>query len=109
MISFSQYTEIHFLRSQEGLGIQQIAQKMSLNDKTVTKWLACDRYEARRNKGRSGKLDPHKATIRSLLEKHPTALSKSSSAWSKGVITTAVTRSSKTTCARFAHVHRKPT
>ena len=71
MISFSQYTEIHFLRSQEGLGIQQIAQKMSLNDKTVTKWLARDRYEARRNKGRSGKLDAHKATIRSWLEKHP--------------------------------------
>ena len=71
MISFSQYTEMHFLRSQEGLGIQQIAQKMSLNDKTVTKWLACDRYEARRNKGRSSKLDAHKATIRSWLEKHP--------------------------------------
>lgn len=71
MISFSQYTEIHFLRAQQGLKINQIAQKMSLNDKTVAKWLACDRYEARRNKGRSGKLDAHKATIRSWLEKHP--------------------------------------
>ena len=71
MISFSQYTEMHFLRSQEGLSIRQIAQKMSLNSRTVAKWLARERYEARRNKGRSGKLDAHKATIRSLLEKHP--------------------------------------
>ena len=71
MISFSQYTEMHFLRSQQALGINQIAQKMSLNERTVAKWLARERYEARRNKGRSSKLDPHKATIRSWLEKHP--------------------------------------
>ena len=71
MISFAQYTQMHFLRKQEALSINQIAQKMSLNNRTVTKWLARDRYQARRNKGRSGKLDPHKATIRSWLEKHP--------------------------------------
>jgi transposase len=71
VISFSQYTEMHFLRKQEGLNINQIAQKMLLTGRTVAKWLARDRYEARRNKGRSGKLDPHKATIRSWLEKHP--------------------------------------
>ena len=44
---------------------------MSLSSRTVAKWLARERYEARRNKGRSGKLDPHKATIRAWLEKHP--------------------------------------
>ena len=71
MISFAQYTEMHFLRKQEGLNINQIAQKMSFNGRTVAKWLARDRYEGRRNKGRSGKLDAHKATIRSWLEKHP--------------------------------------
>ena len=47
MISFGQYTEMHFLRKQESLGINQIAQKMSLNSRTVTKWLARNRYEAR--------------------------------------------------------------
>ena len=71
MISFSQYTEMHFLRSQEGLGIHQIAQKMTLSSRTVVKWLARGRYEARRNKGRSGKFDRHKETIRNWLEKHP--------------------------------------
>jgi len=71
VISFAQYTEMHFLRSEEGLNINQIAQKMLLTDRTVAKWLALDRYEARRNKGRSGKLDPHKAKIRSWLEKYP--------------------------------------
>ena len=70
MISFAQYTEMHFLRKQEGLTINQIAEKMSLNSRTVSKWLARERYEGRRNKGRSGKLDPHKATIRAWLEKH---------------------------------------
>ena len=71
MINFAQYTEMHFLRAQEALTINQIAQKMSLSSRTVAKWLACKRYEARRGKGRSSKLDPHKATIRSWLEKHP--------------------------------------
>ncbi len=71
MISFAQYTEMHFLRKQEALTINQIAQKMSLSSRTVAKWLSRERYQARRNKGRSGKLDPYKATIRSWLEKHP--------------------------------------
>ncbi len=71
MISFAQYTEMHFLRSQQTLSINQIARKLSLSSRTVAKWLARDRYEGRRNKGRSSKLDPHKATIRSLLEKYP--------------------------------------
>ena len=30
MISFAQYTEMHFLRKQEALGINQIAQKITL-------------------------------------------------------------------------------
>jgi len=39
--------------------------------KTIRKWLARDRFEARRNTGRSSKLDPHKTAIRAWLEKHP--------------------------------------
>ena len=41
MISFSQYTEMHFLRSQDKLKVKQIAEKMSLDSKTVAKGLAC--------------------------------------------------------------------
>ena len=71
MIDFDLYTRIHFLHHQDKLTHQQIAQKLSLNSKTVAKWLACERFEARKSKGRSSKLDPHKALIRSWLEKHP--------------------------------------
>ena len=71
MIDFDLYTKIHFLHHQDKLTGQQIAQKLSLNPKTVAKWLARDRFEARKSKGRSSKLDPHKALIRSWLEKHP--------------------------------------
>lgn len=71
MINFSQYSQMQHLHHEDKLSAAQIAEKMSLNVKTVSKWLACERFEARKNKGRSSKLDPHKAAIRSWLEKHP--------------------------------------
>lgn len=71
MIDFGQYTRIRHLYLEEKLNAVQIAGKMSLNVKTVSKWLTRERFEARRSKGRSGKLDRHKANIRAWLEKHP--------------------------------------
>lgn len=71
MIDFSQYTRMRHLHLESKLTAAQIADKMSLNVKTVRLWLARERFEARRGKGRSSKLDPHKADIRSWLEKHP--------------------------------------
>jgi len=71
MIGFAQYTRMHHLHREENLSAARIAEVMSLDIKTVCKWLACERFEARRNKGRSSKLDPHKANIRAWLEKHP--------------------------------------
>ena len=70
MIDFSQYTQMQHLHKESKLGATQIAEQMSLNVKTVIRWLARERFEARRNKGRSSKLDPHKANIRSWLEQH---------------------------------------
>ena len=71
MISFAQYTRMHHLRREEKLSAARIAEAMSLDIKTVCKWLARERFESRRNKGRSSKLDLHKANIRAWLEKHP--------------------------------------
>jgi transposase len=71
MIDFGQYTRIRHLHLEDKLNAVQIAEKMSLNVKTVSKWLTCERFEARQSKGRSGKLDLHKADIRAWLEKHP--------------------------------------
>lgn len=70
MIDFGQYTRIRHLHLEEKLNAAQIAGKMSLDVKTVSKWLTRERFEARRSKGRSGKLDPHKANIQAWLEKH---------------------------------------
>ena len=71
MINFAQYAQMQHLHKESKLKATQIAEQMSLNAKTVTKWLVRERFEARRGKGRSSKLDPHKANIRSWLEKHP--------------------------------------
>jgi transposase len=71
VIDFAQYTQMQHLHQESKLNASQIAEQMSLDAKTVSKWLSRERFEARRSKGRSSKLDPHKATIRSWLEKHP--------------------------------------
>ena len=71
MINFSQYTQMQHLHKESKLNVTQIAEQMSLNAKTVAKWLPRERFEPRRNKGRSSKLDAHKANILSWLEKHP--------------------------------------
>lgn len=71
MIDFAQYTRMRHLHAEDGLSAVQIAAGMSLDVKTVRKWLSRELFEARRNTGRSSKLDPHKAAIRAWLEKHP--------------------------------------
>lgn len=71
MITYSQYTNIHRLRHENKLHIARIASEMSLDEKTVSKWLARKRFERRKGQGRSSKLDPHKPLIKSRLEKHP--------------------------------------
>lgn len=70
MITYSQYAKIHELHHSRNLNIAQIATEMSLDPKTVVKWLARERFEARKNKGRSSKLDQLKPQIQSWLEKH---------------------------------------
>lgn len=71
MITYSQYAKIHELRHNRNLNLAQIAAEMSLDPKTVVKWLARERFEARKNKGRSSKLDSLKPQIQSWLERHP--------------------------------------
>lgn len=70
MIDFATYSKIHYMRHTQKLSISQIAAEISLDEKTVAKWLCRKRFEARKGKGRSSKLDPYKAIIRTWLEKH---------------------------------------
>lgn len=71
MIEMHQYAKIHYLNKERNLSVAQIAQEMSLNEKTVAKWLARKRFEARRGKGRSSKLDVYKQLVCGWLDRHP--------------------------------------
>ncbi len=71
MIEYSQYVRIHYLRHQRKLRLGQIAAELKLDEKTVSKWLGRERFEPRKGKGRSSKLDPYKALVKAWLEKHP--------------------------------------
>lgn len=72
MIDFEIYHELRRCRQELHLSSLQIAAKLKLDIKTVRKWLAKVRYEARaRPARRASQLDPYKETIVAWLEKHP--------------------------------------
>jgi len=71
MIDYATYCRIHDAHQQQGLNSSQIARALSLDPKTVTKWLAEPRYRPRIQVPRTSKLDPYKAQIRQWLEAHP--------------------------------------
>ena len=71
MIDYSTFCQIHLLHEQKGLNVSQIAQELSLNPKTVEKWIAQSSFKPRKSSKRSSKLDPFKGQIVALLERHP--------------------------------------
>ena len=70
MISYEQFCKIRQYR-EEGLKAGQIADKMAMDSRTVSKWLEKDAYQLRLPCHRASKLDPYKDTIVSMLERHP--------------------------------------
>ena len=71
MIDYSTYCQIHLLHEQKGLNASQIAQDLSLNPKTVEKWIAQASFQPRKSSKRSSKLDSFKGQIVAMLERHP--------------------------------------
>jgi DNA-binding transcriptional regulator YiaG len=71
MIDYETYAKIKDCRDRDGLRPAQIARKLGLDLRTVTKWLDEPRFRARHTPQRASKLDPYKSTIVDLLEKHP--------------------------------------
>jgi transposase len=71
MIDYATYCRIQDAHQSQGLNSSQIARALSLDPKTVTKWLAEPRYRPRLQAPRTSKLDPYKAQIRQWLEAHP--------------------------------------
>lgn len=71
MIDYQRFSQIKHLSQEQGLGVLQIAQQLSLDPRTVSHWLAQDHFRPRKPGRRTSKLDPFKAEIVRMLEKYP--------------------------------------
>ena len=70
MIDYEQFCRIKAYR-QEGLKAGQIATKLGLDVRTVSKWMDKNGFQPKLPGHRSSKLDPYKSDIVSMLERHP--------------------------------------
>ncbi len=71
MIDYQTFHQIRQLRDEEHLSAAQIAQCLSLDERTVSKWIDVEKYQPRKTGERPSKLDPFKSTIVRLLAQHP--------------------------------------
>jgi transposase len=71
MIDYETYMKIKTCHEKDGLNCNQISSITGLSFKTVSSWLAEERYRMRRSKDKSSKLDPFKNQILQMLEKYP--------------------------------------
>lgn len=70
MIRYEEYARIHYLYHERKLRIGQIAAELKRDEKTVSTWLKRARYQPRRGRGRSSKLDAYKGQVKAWLENH---------------------------------------
>ena len=71
MITYHQFCQIRDLHEQRGLTPSQVARELSLDPRTVAYWLAQEYFRPRKPRQRPSKLDPFKAQIVRMLERHP--------------------------------------
>jgi len=71
MIDYQTFHQIRQLRDEEHLSAAQIAAALSLDERTVGKWIDVEKYQPRKAGQRASKLDPFKSTIVRLLGQHP--------------------------------------
>ena len=71
MIDYQTYQRIKQLHEQEHLTAMQIAMAVSLDYRTVIKWLKTARFHPRQSTARSSLLDPYKDQLLQWLEHHP--------------------------------------
>jgi len=71
MIDYETFSKIKLYAERDGLNLQQIANKLGLDWRTVAKWINKPKFEQRTSSARPSKLDPFKDYIQQLLEKHP--------------------------------------
>ena len=70
MIDYATWQRIGHLHRVEKLTVAQIARKVSLDARTVRRWLDEPQFRARATAARPSKLDPYKSYIVRLLELH---------------------------------------
>jgi transposase len=70
MINYEIFCKIKQLHEQDGLNASQISREIDVDQRTVAKWLTEKHYRPRKNEGRVSILDPFKAEICQMLEKH---------------------------------------
>jgi transposase len=71
MIDYSTFLQIKHLHQDKRLKCSQIVKELSLDERTVSKWLNENQYHQRKPVQCSSKLDPFKADIVRMLETHP--------------------------------------
>jgi transposase len=71
MIDYETFCKIQDYHKQRGLKVEQIAQALGLDRRTVAKWIDEPRFRPRQSTARASKLDPYKSQIRQWLEAHP--------------------------------------
>lgn len=70
MIDFELFARIKNYHEQKGLSVNQIAEELELDPRTVSKWLKENRFRQRAQALRPSKLDPFKGSIVRMLESH---------------------------------------
>ena len=71
MIDYQTFHQLRHLRDEEHLSVTQIAAALSLDERTVSKWIDVPTYQPRQTGKRKSKLDPFKGVIVRLLAQHP--------------------------------------
>lgn len=71
MIDYERYCRIKDYHANRRLTVPQIARELDLDERTVSRWLAAEKFQPRRTPPRSSKLDPYKKQIVRWLESHP--------------------------------------
>jgi transposase len=71
MIDYELYCRIRDAHEKHRLTVPQIARELHLDDRTVAKWLASQKYHPRASRPRASKLDPFKGQILRWIQSHP--------------------------------------
>ncbi len=71
MITYELYCKIKDCHDRQHLTVAQIINELHLDRRTVTRWLAADKFQPRQHARRPSKLDPFKGQIARWLETHP--------------------------------------